>query len=962
MAMERHTPSQDRDRDVAALLEEPTILVVDDDENTRRTLTRILERQGYQVETAGTVEEALRKSEQRPFNVGLIDLRLPDGEGVDLLKRLKSRHPDVDVIVSTGHASAETAVRALNQGAVAYVTKPLNLDEVLSQVDEILDKQRLVEAKRAAERRLRNSEKRYRSLFEDIPVGLYRSTADGRILHANQALVDMLGYPDRQTLLKTDVRDLYVDPQDRQRETALLDQDGIVRGFEMRLRRLDGSVIWVRDTMQVDRDVRGRPVTYQGSLEDITERKRAEQALRESEERYRTLFERLPVGVFRSTPDGRFLDANPTHVELLGCPDLETLLATPVTEFYPQPEDRQHWKDLTAEAGITEAVEAEWRRLDGTSVWVQEYARAVRDADGEVMYYDGIAVDVTARKRAQEALQRQLGRASLLNQITSAMTARQDLDSTLRVVVQRLEESFTDLASIWLRQGDSDVFTLASAGDRSRDVVRRASLPRQMALPSETARRLMRGEMRYLADLKQLEVPVVKRLVERTGARSAVIAPLAAEDVLLGVVVSARREPNAFSRQERDFLHSLALHVGLAVRQARLYENLGEAYQDLRQTQQAMMRQQRLRALGEMASGIAHDINNAISPIPLYTAIIRREAGLSDRARDHLRTIETAVSAVEETVGRMRQFYRTREDQNMQPVDVSQAARQAIGLTRPRWRDVPQEQGITIDLHTDLPDDLPPVLGIEGEIRQAVTNLILNAVDAMPGGGVLSLTTRVGTGDPPHVVLEVSDTGIGMDEETQQRCFEPFFSTKGERGSGMGLATVYGTMQRHGGDVQLDSAPGEGTSVRLLFPVRDLVEAEVVDEAVERLPPLRVLCVDDEPTVRQALRGALEGEGHTVALAAGGEAGLETFRAAELRGEPFDVVITDLGMPDVSGRDVARSVKREAPETPVILLTGWGRRLKAEDDVPAAVDLMLGKPPTIEGLNRALAQVMAKTP
>jgi CheY-like chemotaxis protein/two-component sensor histidine kinase len=370
-----------------------------------------------------------------------------------------------------------------------------------------------------------------------------------------------------------------------------------------------------------------------------------------------------------------------------------------------------------------------------------------------------------------------------------------------------------------------------------------------------------------------------------------------------------------------------------------------------------MMQQERLRALGEMASGIAHDINNAISPIPLYTALIGNEAGLSRQARANLRVIERAVRDVEETVGRMRQFYSQSYEEELARLDLSQVARHAIDLTRPRWRDVQHEKGITIDLQREFEEDLPPVMGSEGEIRQAVTNLILNAVDAMPDGGILSLRTWIATGTPAHVILEVSDTGVGMDEETQERCFEPFFSTKGERGTGMGLATVYGAMQRHGGDVQVESAPGEGTTVRLIFPLRELAEDGAVLEVAAPAPPLRILCIDDEALLRQALKKALEGQGHTVELADGGESGLETFRAARQRGEPFDVVITDLGMPRVDGRQVARTVKEEAPDTPVILLTGWGMRLSAENDIPAAVDLMLSKPPTIGDLNRALARV-----
>ena len=562
------------------------------------------------------------------------------------------------------------------------------------------------------------------------------------------------------------------------------------------------------------------------------------------------------------------------------------------------------------------------------------------------------------RERTQ-ALEQQLSRVNLLNEITHAIAARHDLDSILRVVAQRLEEEFTDLASIWLGGGDASA--PAADGGWSERTETRVSLSNRMAILSALPDLgvLQQGTAVYLADLASFNVPSLQQAVESDNMRSVVVVPLVVDGTVLGVIVSARRERDAFSRAERDFLGELSEHVALAIHQASLHENLEAAYTELQETQRAAMQQERLRALGEMASGIAHDINNAISPVPLYASLIESRGELDEQARAYLRTINVAVKDVEETVGRMRQFYRRRTEEELLPVDVNPATQQAIELTRPRWRSVPLEQGITIDLQTDFQDDLPPVLGNEAEIRQAVTNLILNAVDAMPEGGTLTLRTRAGIGPPADVILEVIDTGIGMGEETQARAFEPFFSTKGARGSGMGLATVYGMMQRQGGDVQVDSALGEGTTMRLVFPVQNVVREDVVEEPLGPLSSLRILCVDDEPMLRDALEAVLESEGHTVKLADGGQSGLEAFRAACRCGEPFDVVITDLGMPHVDGRTVARTVKEEAPETPVILLTGWGKRLLAENEIPPHVDLILSKPPTIESLIRALAQVVS---
>ncbi len=561
------------------------------------------------------------------------------------------------------------------------------------------------------------------------------------------------------------------------------------------------------------------------------------------------------------------------------------------------------------------------------------------------------------RERAQ-ALEQQLARVNLFNEITRAIAAHHDLDSILRVVSQRLEDDFTDLASVWL--GDGETFTLAANGDRSAKVVAETNLPSRITLPPDIAEGhvLRQGRLAYIADLTSFGVPAAEQVVRHLDVRSAAIIPLMVEGTVFGVIVSVRRGQDAFSRAERDFLTGLGEHVALAVHQAQLHEDVAAAYSELRETQRAAMQQERLRALGEMASGIAHDINNAISPIPLYVGLIEARTQLDEQAKGYLRTIGTAVRDVAETVGRMRQFYRRREEEDLLPVHVNPAVQQAIELTRPRWRDVPQEQGITIDLQTDLREDLSPVMGNEGEIRQAVTNLILNAVDAMPQGGTLTVRTCEGPDPSEHVILEVIDTGIGMAEEILARAFEPFFTTKGARGSGMGLATVYGTMQRHGGDVQADSVPGGGTTMRLIFPVGEMVEEAIIEDAPSVPPaPLRILCIDDEPLVREAMRDALEAEGHTVALADGGQSGLEAFYVARQEGQPFEVVITDLGMPHVDGRKVAQTVKEASPETPVILLTGWGQRLRSENEIPVDVDLMLSKPPSIEALNRALARV-----
>jgi CheY-like chemotaxis protein len=273
---------------------------------------------------------------------------------------------------------------------------------------------------------------------------------------------------------------------------------------------------------------------------------------------------------------------------------------------------------------------------------------------------------------------------------------------------------------------------------------------------------------------------------------------------------------------------------------------------------------------------------------------------------------------------------------------------------------MPQQRGIFIKIETSLAPELPLIMGVESEIREALVNLVFNAVDAMPEGGTLTLRTKISENVPHRVQLEMSDTGIGMDEETRGRCLEPFFTTKGERGTGLGLAMVYGIVRRHNAEIEIESVVGKGTTMRLNFPVPAAQIEETNKAAASFTVPirLRILIVDDDPMLIKSLRDILETDGHVIATASSGQAGIEMFNQAHEGNEPFAVVITDLGMPYMDGRQVASAIKTVSPSTPVILLTGWGQRLIAEGDIPAHVDRVLSKPPKLRELREALAQCL----
>ena len=404
----------------------------------------------------------------------------------------------------------------------------------------------------------------------------------------------------------------------------------------------------------------------------------------------------------------------------------------------------------------------------------------------------------------------------------------------------------------------------------------------------------------------------------------------------------------------------------------RVTNGLQQAYDQLRQTQQVVVQQERLRALGQMASGVAHDVNNALSPIVAYAdLLLAKLPDLSADSREHLQIIKRSGKDIAQIVARMREFYRRRsESEPLVEVNIKEIIHEVTELTRPRWRDISQRGGISINVVHDVEPNLPPLFSDPGEFREALMNLVFNAVDALPQGGTITLAARVlkpttsGKNDGParKLLVEVKDNGTGMDEKVRQRCLEPFFSTKSlHGGTGLGLAMVYGMVQRHEGNIEIDSAPGAGTCIRLIFPVRGQ-SMPTAPETVLRSATgasLRVLCVDDDELMRQLLSDCLGQYRHQVVTAAGGEEGLEQFRAAALKKQPFDAVITDLGMPQMDGHQFARKIKTQSAHTPIIMLTGWGTIMKEDGETANEVNGVMGKPPQVKELNEMLLRLAA---
>jgi signal transduction histidine kinase/ActR/RegA family two-component response regulator len=405
--------------------------------------------------------------------------------------------------------------------------------------------------------------------------------------------------------------------------------------------------------------------------------------------------------------------------------------------------------------------------------------------------------------------------------------------------------------------------------------------------------------------------------------------------------------------------------------QVRLSEGVQQAYEELRRTQQTVVQQERLRALGQMASGVAHDINNVLCPVVAYSELLLRALpDLPESERRYLQTIQRSGDEIAHIVRRLREFYRRRSDtEELVQVNINPVIEEVIGLTRPRWRDQAQREGITIEIQRDLQPNVPLLSSDPSDVREALINLIFNAVDALPQGGTITMATRLENSPvadesqvaKQQLLIEVRDNGIGMDEKTRQRCLEPFFSTKAQRGgTGLGLAMVYGMMQRHEGRIEIESTPGLGTCVRLAFPIREAAAA--TDSAVvvplrSRSRCLRILCIDDEPQVRLLLQDCLGELGHLVTTASSGKQGVELFHAALQSENAYHTVITDLGMPGLDGHQVARTIKAESPGTPVVMLTGWGAAMNENGETAPEVNAVVSKPACVSELNNLLLRL-----
>jgi PAS domain S-box-containing protein len=791
-----------------------------------------------------------------------------------------------------------------------------------------------------AEAALRESEQRFRATANAAPVMIWMSGRDKQSTWFNQRWLDFVGRSMEQEIGDGWCDNLHPADFDRALDTYHAAFDAR-RPFEMeyRLQRDDGAWRWVLERGTPNFGPDGQFEGYIGTCIDITEHRETVEQLRESRARFKTLAESLPQMIWTCLRDGYTDYLSRQWLDYTGRSESQQLGSGWLEQVHP--DDRvkvqMEWARVVG-SGDTFDITFRIRRFDGVYRWFKTRAVPLRDPAGRILKWFGSNTDIEDFVIAERKLKVQLERLQLLDRTTHAIGAHQDLRKVFDVVLRSLEENLgVDFCCITLCQTDAAEINVTQVGQKSAGVGVQMGILEQanIAVDPESLEHCVRGELVYEPDVEKTPKSELCSLLLKGGLHALVASPLVVEGDVFGVMLVAR--------------------------QARLYGALQGAYQDLRQTQQTVMQQERLRALGQIASGIAHDINNALSPAALYTqSMLKHEANLSERARDQLGVIQRAIDDVSRTVQRMRAFYMPHGlELTLTPVNVNQILEQVVDLTRARWSNMALEKGIVIKVQTQLAPELPNILGAENEVRDAATNLLLNSVDALPEGGTITLRTRTDMRDD-HVIIEVQDTGVGMSETTRSRCLEPFFTTKGERGTGLGLPMVFGMVQRHGGELEIDSELGRGTTMRMIFPRAPTGLTQREQETRVPKGPLRILLIDDDPLLLRSLRDALELDEHQVITAEGGQAGIDEFSAETRAGRMLDAVITDLGMPYVDGRKVAASIRGMDAEVPIIMLTGWGHRLIATDERPEHVDRVLSKPPKMADLRGTLAELVKR--
>jgi len=881
----------------------------------------------------------------------------------------------------------------------------------------------------------RTAEEQYRDLVAHAPIGIYRSTRDGQFVSVNEAYARLLGYESPEEVLRLDLRrDIYFDNADRERLIAEIEQRGGGAATEVRLRRRDGSPVWVRLEGRVIRGGSGSVEFFEDFVHDIQQQKRAEEALRQSEERFRRSFAASPVGMSLSeSKSGLLIDVNESFARMLGY-EREELIGRSTVGL-------GLWIDLAERQRLVESIQTSLPirerevRLRTKSGGIAHILGSVEPLQvGEEQVFLSVFQDITERKRAEEALQQSKERLRLILETAHEAFVAINAEGEIVDWNPQAEETFgwsieealgRTLAHMIIPERYRDAhesglkrFLETGAGPVLGHWFELSALHRDgHEFPVELMISPMRWDQGYLFNAFLHDVSERKaterRLQERTTFLNALVesSPLATlvldpshcirianpafvrlfgyspeelagrnpDDLIAPGDLQLRSEAEAFTR---DCLAGHPVHVATTRRrkegssvEVELYGvplmeegrliGVYAIYQDVteRTLLEAQLRQsQKMEAVGTLAGGVAHDFNNLLTTILGYSELVLQQLDAESPLREEIGEIQRAGGRAADLTRQLLAFSRKQVlapvvlDLNAAVADMEKMLRRLIGED--------------VSLAAELDPNLWSVRADPGQVEQVIVNLVVNARDAMPRGGKVTIETRnidfddsyvrahsyVRPGE--HVCLSVSDTGTGMDAQTRSRIFEPFFTTKGPaKGTGLGLSTVYGIVKQSDGSIEADSEPGRGTSFKIYLPRVFGAEERAAPQARRPAPngSETVLLVEDEEAVRRLARLVLEKRGYAV-LEAGSAEDAQSIVAS--RAGAIDLLLTDSIMPGMSGPALAQQLRSQRPGLKVLFMSGYTDDAIVRHGLLGVTEAFLQKPFTPDSLARKVREVL----
>jgi signal transduction histidine kinase/ActR/RegA family two-component response regulator len=571
------------------------------------------------------------------------------------------------------------------------------------------------------------------------------------------------------------------------------------------------------------------------------------------------------------------------------------------------------------------------------------------DVQTAQLFADHVAVAINSQQTLRDA-QLRATQLQVVHQASESLRAIRELQPLLDEVARLLHDSFGHY-QVYICLVDGDELVITAGCGKVNGAADFLTLRRYSAEVGLTG-----WAVRHNRTLLVNNVEADQRFLphpQTSETRAELVAPISHEGRVLGVIAIQSTKTGVFGQSDVYLTEAMASLTAMAMERIRRDE-------ELRSVQEQLTRNERLRALGELASGVAHDFNNLLTSILGHTQLLLGDEPAPEIAEE-LRVIERAALDGAATVRRLQSFAQTSKALPMEPVWLSEVVTESLAITRPRWRDGPQSRGVQIKVVREG-EALPPFAGDAPALRELVMNLVLNAVDAMPQGGTLHLATELLAAersplDEPTARLLVADTGIGMDDAVLQRIFEPFFTTKGAAGTGMGLAMAYGIVQRHQGTINVRSEPGHGTTFEIYLPARPVaLEPQRYPSLSATPPPLRILVVDDDDGVRQVMARQIARMGYEVGEASSGESALQILATTQ-----YDLICSDLGMPGMSGWELIELARKAFPGLATVLVTGWGDQIDAEEARGRGVDAVVAKPFDSVRLQQVIEEVHART-